>query len=388
VSGRVCVLRQNYFPAEAHVRKNVEALQEAGFEVDVVCLREKGAPAHDRHGSGRVTRLPLTHRRAGKARYLLEYVAFLVMSSWLIAWRSLRRRYDVVEAYNIPDALVFAALPAKLRGSKVVLYLFELMPEQVRDEYGLGDGHPLVRLLRWIERRSVRFADRVVCVSPYDAGIVTARSAPRRAPAVVLNVPEERLFSRLPEEEEAQDARLRLVTHGSILKRYGIETLIRAMPLIRERAPGAEAWIIGEGEYRDDLQSLAANLGLEESVLFLDWRPIEEIPALLRQTDIGVVPAEVPWLLPNKLFEYVALGKPVVASESPSVRSIFPDGEISYFAPGDATELAQRVMELHESRALRRERIDKAAAALAACRWEVSKQTYTAVHRELAGMGK
>ena len=386
MNARICILRQNYFPEESHVRKNVDALQEAGFAVDVVCLREPGAPSRDDYGSGRVTRLPLTRRRAGKLRYVFEYSAFFVTTFWLMAWRSLRRPYDIVEVYNIPDFLVFAALPAKIRGSKIVLYLFELMPEQVRDEYGLADRHALIRALRWIERRSVRFADRVVTVSPYDAKLVSTRSAPRSKPAVILNVPEDRLFHRSSERSTRPADDLRLVTHGSILRRYGIETLIRAMPIIRERVPSTETWIIGEGEHRDTLERLAAELGVRQSVRFIDWRPIEEIPALLGQADIGIVPAQVPWLLPNKLFEYVAMGKPVVASDSPSVRSIFPNGEVGYFAPGNADELAERVVELYENHELARERIDRASRALQDHRWEISKGTYTAMHRDLAGM--
>jgi glycosyltransferase involved in cell wall biosynthesis len=375
------MVRQNYFPQEAHVRKNVDALVDAGFKVDVVCLRETGEAAGDGYSGGRVTRLPLTHRRGGKARYAFEYLAFLAMAFLVLAWRSLRRPYDVVEVYNIPDILAFAALPAKLRGSKVVVYLFELMPEQVRDEYGLADSHLLIRALRWAERWAVRLADRVVTVSPYDARLIESRARPRQAPLVVLNVPEEKLFNQ--DGEAAGDAPLRLITHGSILKRYGIETLVRAMPLVREHVPRAEAWIVGEGEYRDELEAVSGTLGLGEAVRFLGWRPIEEVPDLIRGADIGVVPALVPWLLPNKLFEYVAVGTPVVAADSPSVRSIFPNGEISYFPPGDEEELARCVIELNADPAQARQQAERAAAVLDSCRWDVSKRAYTSLHRDL-----
>lgn len=388
MSGRICILRHNFFPAEAHLRKNVEALQEAGFEVDVVCLREQGVPAESAFGRGVVTRLPITHRRAGKMRYVFEYAAFLVLASALMAWRSLRRPYDVVEVYNIPDVLAFAALPAKLRGSRLVLYLFELMPEQVRDEYGLTDHHPLVRFLRWTERRSVRLADRVVCVSPYDANLVSARSAPRREPLVILNVPDERLFTPIAPAAPTTGRPLRLVTHGSILRRYGIETLIQAIPFIRKEVPQVEVWIIGEGEHRAQLQKMAATLRVGESVRFLPWHPIEDIPGLLSETDIGVVPAAVPWLLPNKLFEYVAMQKPVVACDSPSLRSVFPNGEVDYFRPGDPEDLAQRVIELSRNRRLRKQRVERASAVILPQRWEVSKQAYTAMHHELMAARK
>lgn len=378
---RICVVRQDRFPADTHVQKNVDALVDAGYQVDVVSLRERGEPAREPYRGGTITRLPLTHRRNSKARYLFEYAAFFLLSFALLAYRSLRRRYDTVEVYNMPDLLVFAALPAKLRGAKVVLYLFELMAEQAQDDFAWGDRHPLVRLLRWTERRAVRFADRVIAVSPYDQRLLLQRTAPRAEPVVVLNVPDEALFT--PRPGANGHTGLRILTHGSVLRRYGIQTLVRAMLYVLHEVPDAEAWVLGRGEYRPALERLAGELGVAEHVRFLDWVPLADVPELIAQADVGVVSTLLPRLLPNKLFEYAAMAKPVAVAAGPSIGAVFPKDAVAYFQPGDELDLARRILELHDDRARAQQIGDAARAVYERYRWSIVKQTYLALHHEL-----
>lgn len=384
MSKSVCIVRQSYFPAEAHVRKNVDALVDAGFRVDVVCLREEGARGREAYRGGTVYRLPLTHRRTGKTRYLFEYVAFFVMAFALLAYRSLRGRYDIVEVYNMPDFLVFSALPAKLRGSKVLLYMFELMPEHAGDQYALEDGHPLIRLLRWIERQSLRFADHVIVVSSYQKAVLLARTSPRAEPTVILNVPEEALFGpQHSSDGSASNEAFRVITHGSILRRYGIDTLIRATPHLLSEIPNLEVWILGEGEYRPVLQDLAKELGVHGHVRFIDWMPIEQVPGIIAQADLGVVPTSLPWLLTNKLFEYVAMDKAVVASASPSVSGIFPEEAIAYFWPNDERDLARRILELHADPTRAQRMARNARHLYEGYRWAAAKRTYVDLHEQM-----
>jgi glycosyltransferase involved in cell wall biosynthesis len=383
MSKRICVIRQEGFPHDTHVQKNVDALIDAGYLVDVVCLREPGAPAREAYRGGTVARLPLTHRRGSKARYLFEYTAFFLMSFALLAFRSLRRRYDAVEVYNMPDLLVFAALPARLRGAKVVLYLFELIPEQAQDDFGWSAGHPMVRLLRWIECRAVRFADRVIAVSPYDKRILQERTSPRAALAVILNVPDDELFAPRPAANSGSPGRLRVFTHGSVLRRYGIQTLVQAMPYVLREVPEAEAWILGRGEYRPALESLARELGVADHVRFVDWVPLEDVPSLIATADVGVVSTLLPRLLPNKLFEYAAMAKPVAVAAGPSIGAVFPKDAVAYFQPGDELDLTRRILELHDDRQRAQRLGEQARAVYERYRWSITKQAYVALHDEL-----
>src|SRR5439155_24949014 len=69
------------------------------------------------------------------------------------------------------------------------------------------------------------------------------------------------LFGRPP-------STFRLVTHGTLLHRYGIQTLLEAVALLRGRIPGLHLQIIGDGEYRPALERLPAHLELEDVVAF------------------------------------------------------------------------------------------------------------------------
>lgn len=384
MSKRVCMIRQNYFPEEAHLRKNVDALTEAGFRVDVICLREQGAAAREDYRGGTVYRLPLTHRRSTKVRYLFEYMAFFVMASLLLAYRTLRQRYHLIEVYNMPDFLVFAALPAKLAGTKIILYLFELTPEHAGNLFSLNDSHFVIRLLHWLERKSVSAADHVIVVSEFQKEIIAGRTTPRARPSVILNVPDETLFASCGEPQAATSGEpFRILTHGSILERYGIQTLVRAVPHIRADIPNLRVDILGEGEYRLELQQLVADLGVSDEVRFIDYVPIERVPGVISRADLGIVPLPLAWLLPNKLFEYVAMDRAVVASASPSVAPLFDKDAIAFFWPNDERDLARRVVELYRDPEMARRMARNARRQFANCGWATMRHRYIDLHQDL-----
>ncbi len=382
---RVCIVRQNYFPEEDHVRKNVDALTDAGFHVDVICLRAPGEAAREEYRGGTVTRLPIEHKRTSQYRYMFEYGAFILMAFSLLAVRSIRHRYDIVELYNVPDLIVFAALPAKLLGSKIIFFMFEMTPEQTGNNYGIGDDRTLIRLLRWAEGISVRFAHRVITVSPYQRDQVVERSRPRSEPTVVMNVPQESVF-RLGTNACEPDSVFRVITHGSILKRYGIQTLIRAVPHLTDRIPELEVTILGDGEYRDELEQIAAKLGVTDHVRFLDSIPHKLVPEMIARADIGVTPMLIMSILPNKLFEYIAMKCPVVSSLSPSLTPLFDDNAIAYFTPDDEVDLARRILELYDDPARGKRMAQTAHEVYDRFRWENARRKYIGVHEELVGI--
>ena len=382
---RVCIVRQSYFPEEDHVRKNVDALTDAGFQVDVICLRAPGEAAREEYRGGTVSRLPLTHKRTSKLRYLFEYGAFFLMAFSLLAVRSIRHRYDIVELYNVPDLIVFAAMPSKLMGSKIIFFMFEMTPEQTSNNYELGDDSRPIRFLRWAEGISVRFAHRVIFASPYQRDIIMERSRPRSEPSVVMNVPEESIF-RPGSSTYEPDSVFRVITHGSILKRYGIQTLIRAVPYLTDRIPELEVTILGDGEHRDDLLQLSADLGVTDHVRFLDSIPHKAVPDMIARADIGVVPMLIMSILPNKLFEYIAMKRPVVSSLSPSLTGLFDDNAIAYFTPDDEHDLARRILELYDDPTRAEKLAQNAHGVYKRYRWENARREYIDVHERLVGI--
>ncbi|MCL4553501.1 MAG: glycosyltransferase WbuB, partial [Candidatus Marsarchaeota archaeon] len=81
MSRRVCHVVQSYYPRDPRIRRQAEALAEAGHSVQVVCLRAKGEKTREVINGVMVYRLPLERKRGTVARYLFEYLAFFIMAS-------------------------------------------------------------------------------------------------------------------------------------------------------------------------------------------------------------------------------------------------------------------------------------------------------------------
>ena len=112
----VCILVQNHYDMDIRVRRKAEALVGAGYSVDVLALRP--ASSGDKSyvlNDVQVHTLSLGRQRGSLGRYAFEYLTFLVLVSVKLTLLSFRRAYAVIDVNNLPDFLVFAALPAEMQ---------------------------------------------------------------------------------------------------------------------------------------------------------------------------------------------------------------------------------------------------------------------------------
>lgn len=376
---RVLFVRLGYFPQEEHVRKNARALVDAGYEVDVLCLRAPGQPAMERYWGGTVYRLPLSHRRSGMARHLVEHLAFCLLVGGLVPALWAWRRYRLLEFYGPPDYAIFSALLPRLCGARTVLYIFDLLPETLARGLGLGEGSLIVRAAGWAERASAALAHVVIVEGPYERDMVVGRGTPAEKVVWVPNVPDEDTFQperRVPLSETG----FVVMTHGTLLARYGIDDVLRAAALLRPHVPDLRVWIVGEGEHRPAAEALARALGLDGVAEFKGWVPYESLAPLVARADVGVVPLRFN-SLPNKLFEYAWLGRPVVAADLPSIRRVFGDS-LLYFPPGDPEVLAQALLRLYRDPDLRQRLASEGQAVARRYAWSLVREAYLLAHRE------
>ena len=84
----------------------------------MICLGDDKAPKREVLDGLDIFRVPVTNRRGGKFAYAYQYSAFIVISSIILAMRSLKRRYEMVYVHNMPDILVLSSLVPKALGGK------------------------------------------------------------------------------------------------------------------------------------------------------------------------------------------------------------------------------------------------------------------------------
>jgi glycosyltransferase involved in cell wall biosynthesis len=161
---------------------------------------------------------------------------------------------------------------------------------------------------------------------------------------------------------------------GSLKPWHGTDVLLDGFKLLRLQVPEAHLLIVGEGPMRIWMEGYARGAGIEDAVSFTGWAPYADLPGIVQSMDVAVAPYPPLtdfYFSPLKLYEYLAMGKPVVASAVGQVQELISDGHDGLLAPpGDAGALARRLIELHADPELRARLGRQAAATAAAHGWD------------------
>ncbi|MDH7602192.1 MAG: glycosyltransferase family 4 protein [Armatimonadota bacterium] len=389
---RACHLLHGPYLTDPRVRREAEALAEAGWEVDVICLHEEGKPRRDSVNNVRVLRLPLARKRGSVFRYLFEYVAFFVMTAFVLTAR-LGKRYRLIHVNNMPDFLVFAALLPKLLGSKVLLDVHDPMPELFQSKYGFSDSSPIIRFLRWQLKRSMHFADAVVTVSD-EMRRLLSDLLPGVEISVVMNMPNASFvkLGQIAEDQRFTNRNgFRLLYTGTVAARYGVRVAVEAMPVLKKLIPGVSLCVVGSGDQLEELKQLARDLGVADCVDFRGAVPWTEIPKLIQESDLGVSvllkDPHTDLCFTNKVVEYVTCGLPTVVSRTRTSENYYSQDTVRFVEPGSVESFVNAVVELYHNPDLRRSMSRRGMALAEKWNWDCEKIKYVELVERLTGLG-
>ena len=350
---RVAMVTFSPYPYDPRPRRAVDALVGEGASIDMICLGDESAPKREVLNGVSVLRLPIKHDRRGKFAYAYRYAAFILTSSAIFAWRALRRRYDLVYVHNMPDILIVSSLFPKALGAKVVLDLHDPMPELMMTIFDAPQSGKSVQLLKRLEKWSIARADLVITVNVACKRIFSARSCPPEKIAVVMNSPDGRIFPFRGTRSEtlAENNGTRpfvIMYHGSLVERNGLDVAIEAFSQVRAAVPTAELRIFGaKTAFLERMMDTVRNKNLHESVRYLGSRRLEDLVTEIESCDLGVIPnhrnAFTEINTPTRIFEYLALGKPVIAPSTPGIQDYFNKESLLFFEAGNPGDLAQQI---------------------------------------------
>jgi glycosyltransferase involved in cell wall biosynthesis len=384
-----------FYPlAETRVQRQAEALVERGFEVDVICLRLPKESDFEVVRGVNVYRLPVqtVNVKRGVGNQLWEYLRFFVRATVKLARLHRSKRYAVIQVHNLPDFLVFCALLPRMSGTPVILDIHDVMPELFADRSGRSLDSGVVRAVKLEERLSCRFASHVITVTEPWRQVLVGRGLRPEKSSVVMNVADASLFHPGVRQEalarRQNDTCFRLIYHGVQTYRHGLDTLLKAVAQVRSQIPNVHLTLHGEGEAHDDLVRLADTLGLTDCVHFSQrYVPVAQLPALIAQADVGVVPYRrdifTDGILPTKLMEYLALTMPVIASRTPAIEAYCDDNTVEFCQADDVDDLARCIQQVYADDQRRAQLVQGAQTFRQRYNWTQISANYVALVERL-----
>ena len=387
VKHHICVVRHAYYPQDVRVRKEVHALLDADYDVDIICLRSEGQQKQENVEGAAVYRLGTEHQRESLLLYVVEYAIGFIKMFFSVTLLYFRKGYKCIQVNTLPDILVFVTIIPRLFGSKVLLDMHEPSPELFIAKYGQNKYRWVIRLIAFAEQLSMKYASAALAVNDTIRQRYIERGAFGPKIHVIRNVPEQDIDTAGLKRD--RDNRFTLLLHGLIAERYGHEMTIRAIAKIRDKVPNIHLIIAGSGENEPRVREVAKELNCPDIITFLGWVSTEQIRELIALTDIGLVPLlPSPFAdlcQPNKLFELVSGRKAVIASRLKAIEESFDDSCIMFFEPGKEHDLARCIIELYQNPGKCQLLAENAYRRYEAISWIQNRKTYLSVIDHLTG---
>jgi len=348
---------KNRLSNDARVKKEMRALEDDGWQVTVIAMPETGFPERETKGAITILRPPVYSGRKQELREKVAAVSQRHDSSIRAAFlRTLRRnpfrrfiadlqrdipweqklrraaieaKADVYHANDL-DTLEICGIAAKKNNARLVYDSHELWLESSR--FLIATGFLNRIRLRRIERKYLPRADAVIAVTPLRGKAMRRMYPDMKRLEIVENAPEKlkelpprgRLRSMVGADEKTVIA----LYQGVLCPERGLEELLGAAEICP--VDNVKFVFIGMDAWNGTLQEMAESKGLQASVKFLPPVRSEDLPEITVDADMGFILFRNTCLnhyysLPNKLYEYMMAGVPIISSDFPELKRVLEE---------------------------------------------------------------
>jgi glycosyltransferase involved in cell wall biosynthesis len=400
---RVVMFLYRTFELDSRVEREACTLVGEGYQVEVMALPGEGLPEREWRDGYSIRRLlprtaltaALQRFAAGRGLGALRRLAFrgwalTTLRSWarLAASAAAERPVALLIGHDLDGLMAGATAKRRLR-APLIYDAHELYPDMAARE------RPKRELRGWIlyESRLIRHADLVFAVTPSRAKVMVERYG-IETPTLLRNVPEVAEAEpaaapvELRKELGLQRGTRLLLYLGGLQPVRGLEQAIVAL----QQIPDAALVLMGIGEdaYVESLRALAARHGVSARLLVRPPVRPHQVVAVAAQADLGLVLNLRVGLnnylsLPNKIFETIAAGVPVVASDFPDMAELIRRYAVGETCdPEDPAAIARAVRAVLDDPERRRRLAANAERAAAELNWERESQVFLSAVRVLA----
>jgi len=326
-ANKVLIIVQNLpVPFDRRVWLEATTLQQAGYEVSVICPKgkkgKKFQAGHEIIDNVHIYRYPAPPEAEGLLGYLVEFAYCWLMTALLTLSVWLTRGFDVLQACNPPETYFLLAWPYKLIGKKFIFDHHDLSPEMYLAKGGSPNGI-LHRGLLWLEQKTFEAADLVITTNQSHQEIaITRGNLDESRIFIVRSGPDfDRLKILEPEPALKEKFPYLACYLGEMCPQDGVDYLLKAIKILVHDLDRQDTKFVlmGGGPALESLRALKTRLGLDDFVTFTGRVSDHDLCRYLSTADICLDPDPyTEWAdksTMNKIVEYMAFGKPIVAFE-------------------------------------------------------------------------
>jgi glycosyltransferase involved in cell wall biosynthesis len=347
---RVCMLSYSFYEMDNRVRRYAEALVKQGCAVDAIALkREDSQPDYEVIDGVSVFRIQKRQKNeTSSLQHMIRLCGFGLRSAKRLRRFRSTRAYALIHVHNPPDFMVFAARVSKRHGAKLILDVHDIVPELYGAKFPSWSTNSIVAALKWIEKLSMRFVDHVIVSNHLWYQTIIDRSASPEETAVFINHVDPAIF--YPHPRTREDGGFVISFPGSLSWHQGLDIAIKAFAKIQHELPNPQFHIYGVGQAKESLIALVKDLGLRARVQFRDVVPLQSVPEIMANSDLGVVPKRADSFgneaYSTKIMEFMAQGVPVIVSRTKIDDYYFNDSVVCFFEPENVDQLAEAILRL------------------------------------------
>lgn len=365
----ICMIVDGAYPNDIRVRKEAEALAEKGKKVLVVCPRKKNDLEFETVNNVSIFRIGKNYTIAKKGIYDIIESATNINPLFYFGLKKAFKKYkiDYLHVHDLP--LAGTGFKFKNNVKKIYLDLHENYPEALKTWF-LWKQNSVIKVKNALffnsenwskkEKKYCEKYDKVICVVEEMKAKLIAKFNIENEKLIVVSNHEKKSFAANFNEEVAQNIisnkDFSITYVGGFGPHRGLQTAIEAMPKVVKHIPNAKLFLIGKGsaDVETKLRDIVKEFNVENSVVFVGYRPFKEVSTIMQKTNINIIPHlandHTDNTIPHKLFQ-IMMSKSLllVSSCKPLKRIVTKYNAGVVFNADDANDFAKKIISIHQN---------------------------------------
>lgn len=352
---KILFILDHPFPPNVRVENEMKALTDAGSDVHVACVQKDGEPLNEKTIYGTVHRKPMSKFIYKSSVGVLKFPFYFNYWRRFVDELFAQEHFDAIHICDLPLARI--GYKAKIKyGTIFVLDLFENWPVllQLSTHTNTFLGKMLSSHRQWVryEKEMCKLADRVIVVIEEAKTRIEALGISPEKVVVISNTLDIEQFD-VPKRKMFNTNEIRMLYVGGINFHRGIQYVIKAISILKEKNVPVHFDLVGSGSYLANIKSLIEELKVQDNVTVHGYKPYTQICDLYETANIALIPhvksSHTDNTIPNKIFQYMYAEIPMVVSNcDPLVRIMDETGSGLSYHYDQPEELAAIIADFYE----------------------------------------